>query len=92
MLSVLILYISGGNLQFKVDSERQIFENLFMTVLIYSQSFCQKYAERKSPKIYFVLMSGLGWNPGFSSNKPLIGRVLLDYGDFMLGLYLFKNV
>ena len=39
------------DLQFKVDSERQIFfEKLFMAVLIYSQSLCQKSAERKSPK------------------------------------------
>ena len=37
-----------------------------MAVLIYSQSFCQKSAERKSPKKYFlyiVLMSGLGLEP-----------------------------
>ena len=32
------------DLQFKVDSERQIFEKLFY---IYSYSFCQKSAERK---------------------------------------------
>ena len=51
------------DLQFKVDSERQFFlEKLFMA-FNYSQSFCQKSAERKSPKkyfSYFVLMSGLG--------------------------------
>ena len=37
-----------------------------MAVLIYSQSFCQKSAERKSPKkyfLYFVLMSGLALEP-----------------------------
>ena len=41
-----------------------------MAVFIYSQSYCQKSAERKSPKKYFlhlVLTSGLR---------------LLDYGDF----------
>ena len=54
------------DLQFKVDSERQIFEKLFHGNFIYSQSFCQKSAERKSPKkyfLYFILMSGLGLEP-----------------------------
>ena len=40
------------DLQFKVDSERQIWET-FHGNFIYSQSFCQKSAERKSPKKYF---------------------------------------
>ena len=42
------------------------FENLFMAIFIYSQRFCQKSTERKSPKKYFsysVLMSGLGLEP-----------------------------
>ena len=50
------------DLQFKVDSERQIFDKVFIAIYIYSQSFCQKSAERKSPKkyfFYFILMSGL---------------------------------
>ena len=38
------------DLQFKVDSERQIFfRNLSWQFLIYSHSFCQKSAENKSP-------------------------------------------
>ena len=41
------------DLQFNVDSERQIFEKLFHGRFIYSQSFCQKSADRKSPKKYF---------------------------------------
>ena len=48
------------DLQFNVDFERQIFEKLFHGRFIYSQSFCQKSAERKSPKkyfSYFVLMA-----------------------------------
>ena len=47
------------DLQFKIDSERQIIEKLFHGRLIYSQSFCQESVERKSPKyIYFYsLMS-----------------------------------
>ena len=65
---VLVLYISDVDLQFEVDSERQIFFwETFHGNLIYSQSFCQKSAERKSPKksfLYFVLISGL--RPCFS--------------------------
>ena len=41
------------DLQFKVDSERQIFWETFHGNSICSQSFCQKSAERKSPKKYF---------------------------------------
>ena len=54
------------DLQFKVDSERQIFWETFHGNFIYFQSFCQKSAERKSPYkyfSYFVLMSGLGHEP-----------------------------
>ena len=52
------------DLQFKVDFEGQIFEKLFRGRFIYSQSFCQKSAERKSPKKYFsfsYLMTKLGY-------------------------------
>ena len=44
----------------------RFFEKLFTAILFYSQSFCQKSAERKSPKkyfSYFVLMSGLELEP-----------------------------
>ena len=55
--------------QFNVDSERQIFEKLFHDRFIYSQSFCLKSAERKSPKKYFfpyfILMTDLGYGPRF---------------------------
>ena len=54
------------DLQFKVDSKRQISWEAFHGNSIYSQSFCQKFAERKSPKkyiSYFILMSGLGLEP-----------------------------
>ena len=50
------------DLQFKVDSEWQIFWETFHSDFIYSQSFCQKSTERKSSKekfLYFVLMPGL---------------------------------
>ena len=54
------------DLQFKVDSEREIFLETFHGNFICSQSFCQKSAERKSSKkyfLYFVLLSGLGLEP-----------------------------
>ena len=52
-----------GTYSLKSTPKDKFFEKLFMAVLIYSQSFCQKSAERKSPKkyfLYFVLISGLG--------------------------------
>ena len=75
------------DLQFKVDSERQIlFWETFHGNFIYSQSFFQKSAERKSPKKYFLyfLFWCLAWgsNPGFTSNKPT--HYLLDHCDFCL--------
>ena len=81
---VWVNFTSGWpNLQFKADSERQIFEKLFHGdfSLNFTQSFCQNSAERKSPKIYsfhsfFVLIS----NCGLVSNKPT--HYLLNYGDF----------
>ena len=80
MLCVLILYISGGTCSLKSSTPNdRFFEKLFMAVLIYSQSFCRKYTERKQPKkyflSYFVLMPGLG----FTLNKPT--HYLLDYGN-----------
>ena len=54
------------NLQFKVDSERQISRATFHGNFIYSQSFYQKSANRKAPKkyfLYFGLMSSLGLEP-----------------------------
>ena len=54
------------DLQFKVDSEQQIFEQLFMAILFLAQNFCQKSAEKKSLKEYFlylILMSGLWLEP-----------------------------
>ena len=76
MFCVLILYISEGTFGLKsTPNDRFFFEELFMAIFIYSQSFCQKSAERKSLKkyfSYFVLMSG------FSSNKPT--HYLIDHG------------
>ena len=50
------------DLEYKVDFERQIFRETFHGNFIYSQIFCQKFAERKSAKkyfLYFVLMCEL---------------------------------
>ena len=66
MLCVLILYMSGGTYSLKSTPNDRFFEKLFHGHFIYSQSFCQKSAEGKSPKkyfLYFVLMSGLGLEP-----------------------------
>ena len=62
------------DLQLKVDSERQIFWETYHGNFIYSQSFFQKSAYRKSPKNYFLFIfhfdaSNRDTNPGFTSNK-----------------------
>ena len=83
MLCVLILYM-WWDLQFKVDSERQIFEKIFMAIFIDPQSFCQKSAERKSPKKYFFVLCFDFWGskPSFTSN--MLTHYLLHYGGFTL--------
>ena len=43
-------YVVFVNFVHKVDSERQIFWEIFHGNFIYPQSFCQKSAERKSPE------------------------------------------
>ena len=67
MLCVLILYISGTVApSLKSTPGDRFFEKLFRAIFIYSQSLCQKSAERKLPKkyfSYFILMSGLGLEP-----------------------------
>ena len=83
MLCVLILYTSGRTYSLKSTPNDKFFEKLFMTVFIYSQSFCQKSAERNRRRNTFrILFWRLAWgsNPGFSSNKPT--HYLLDHGDF----------
>ena len=45
------------DVQFKIDSERQVFEKLFTAILCTLASFCQKSAERKTPKKYFFIFS-----------------------------------
>ena len=86
MLCVLILYISGGTHSLTSIPNDRFLEKLIMAIFIYSQSFCQKSAERKSMKKYFSYIEARpdikawGSNPDYSSNKPT--HYLLDHGDF----------
>ena len=70
------------DLQFNVDSERQIFEKLFHERFIYSQSFCQKSAERKSPKKYFSYFFFDDWprirKQAFASKKTT-AKTMMPY-------------
>ena len=84
MLCMLISYISGGTYSLK-STPNDRFEKRFKANLFDSQSFCQKSAERKSPKKYFSCFIFDDW-PGirtqaFASNKPT--HYLLDYGDLL---------
>ena len=81
MLCVLIFYVSGGTYSLKSTPKDKFFEKLFMAILFTRESFCQKSAERKSPKkylSYFVLMSGLGL---------LLHSHKIFYAFFMLPTY-----
>ena len=72
ILCALILYINGGTCSLNSTPNDRFFEKLFMSILFYSQSFCQKSAEMKSPKKYFsylVLMSGLEHEPWFQETR-----------------------
>ena len=80
MLCALILYMSGGTYSLSRLRTTDLWET-FHGNFIYFPSFCQKSAERKSPKKYlhiFVLMGGL--NLSLTSNKST--HYLLDNGDF----------
>ena len=66
MLCALTLYMNGGTYSLKSTPKHKFFEELFLAIFIYSQTFCQKSAGRKSPKkyfSYFLLMSGLALEP-----------------------------
>ena len=47
----------------QIDFERQIFEELLMAKLLYSQGIYQKSAERKSPKKYFFSLRNMVSRP-----------------------------
>ena len=74
------------DLQFKVDSERQIFfEKLFMAILFTLRVFARNLLRgNRRRNIFRISFWCLAWdsNPGLSSNKPT--HYLLDHGDFML--------
>ena len=80
------------DLRFKVDSERQTFLRKFSwQFLFYSQSFCQKSAERKSPKkyfLYFILMSGLGLEPWRLQEVAILNIINKTITD-LLNKYVF---
>ena len=72
------------DLQFKVDSERQIFGETFHgSINLLSEFLPEICWEEIAVEILFVFRFWcLAWdsNPGFSSNKPT--HYLLDHGDF----------
>ena len=78
------------NLHFKVDSERQIFEKLFMVILfIYLRVFARNLlrgSQRRNIFIFhiFSFKSNLILNSCLTSNKPT--HYLLDYDDFTVKL------
>ena len=53
MLCALILYVSGETYILTSTPNDRFFVKPFHGSFIYSKSFCQKLAERKSPKKYF---------------------------------------
>ena len=74
------------DLQFKVDSERQIFwetfyGNFLFTLRVFARNLLRGNRRRNTFRILFWC---LAWdsNPGFSSNKPT--HYLLDHGDVMM--------
>ena len=75
MLCVWILYISGGTYSSKSTPNDRFYWETFHGSFIYSQSFCQKSAERK----FCILVWCLAWS--FTSKKPTqyLLRVLLLY-------------
>ena len=86
MLCMLISYASGGTYSLAWTLNVRFFEKPFHGRFILTHGvFCQKSAERKSPRKYFFHISFwcLTWdtNPGFTSNKPT--HYLLDCGDYL---------
>ena len=69
------------DLQFKVDTERQICWESFQGDFINSQILCQKSAERKSPIFYFDVWPRAG-TLAFTSNKP--AHYPLDNGTYCI--------
>ena len=83
LLCVLIFIHKWRDLQFKVDSERQIFfEKLFMAILLTLRVFARNLLSGNRRRNTFrISFWCLAWdsNPGFSSNKPT--HYLLDLNN-----------
>ena len=54
MLCVFVLYISGETYSLELTKDDRFFEKLFMAILLTLRVFCQKSAERKPSKKYFL--------------------------------------
>ena len=70
------------DLHFKVGSEQQIFEKLFMAILFNLRAFARNLLrEYRRRNTFCILFWYLAWdsNSGFLSNKPT--HYLLDHGD-----------
>ena len=63
-LCALILYVSGGTYSLTSTPNDRILRKIFHGKFIYSQNVCQKSAESKSPKKYFILIPDLGYDFG----------------------------
>ena len=79
-----ILYISGENYSFKVDSEQQIYWETFswpgdFTFRVFARNLLRGNRRRYT---FRILLWCLVWgsNTGFSKNKPT--HYLLHYGDY----------
>ena len=71
VLYVLISYMSGGDLQFKMDYEQKIFEKLCGFLKCFAFCLFSVFAEGKPPMKYFFILQSVGnVGPG------------LDYGNF----------
>ena len=89
MLYVLILYISGGTNSLKATPNYRFFKKLFMAILFYSQSFCQKSAEKIAEEILFVFRFD-AWPTTRTLGFHLISQYttyLLDHGGPSRTLY-----
>ena len=54
LLSAFIFYVSGGTCSLTSSQNDRYYRNFFMRGSFYSQSFCQKSAEQKSPRDIFI--------------------------------------
>ena len=72
------------DLQFQIDSERQIFLRNFswqfvFTLRVFARNLLRGHRRRNTFRILFWCLAW-GSNPGFTSNKPT--HFLLDHGNF----------